>query len=313
MNPTLPRMPHDEFVKRMMSNLTVARDFFEAHLSSTVQSRINLDTLLIEHTSFVDEQLKGRESDMLYRVQLLSGESAFLYLLVEHQSTSDPLIAFRLAYYIFQLLDRHVRQCKSQSPLPLPLVFPLVFYNGKEAFTANRDLFSLFGDESALAQDIFLKPFDLVDVSTIEDYSLRKHRWAGILEWCSRHAIERDFLPYVEVLAQLLRILDVQTGDMRLTPVLNYMVLGVETPEETKKMMELLRDKMPNELRRDVMTLGEKLYSEGWEEGREESLEKTLEALDLLKQGVEFNEIVTSTGLSLSAVKQLSHRITIVA
>lgn len=118
MNPTLPRMPHDEFVKRMMSDLTVARDFFEAHLSSTVQSRINLDTLSMEHTSFIDEQLKGRESDMLYRVDLQTGKFAFLYLLVEHQSTSDPLIAFRVAYYIFQILDRHVRQSKPQSPYP---------------------------------------------------------------------------------------------------------------------------------------------------------------------------------------------------
>ena len=118
---------------------------------------------------------------------------------------------------------------------------------------------------------------------------------------------------FVKRMMSDLTVARVQTGDRRLTPVLNYIIFGIETPFETKNVIELLREKMPNELRKDIMTLGEKLYSEGREEGREESLEKTLEALDLLKQKVGFNEIVRRTGLRASIVKQLSQRMTTVA
>ncbi len=77
------------------------------------------------------------------------------------------------------------------------------------------------------------------------------------------------------------------------------------------------------------MTMNEELYNEAFNtgllkgqfEGREESkqldyekgfhegIEKILNALNLLKQGVEFNEIVTRTGLRASVVERLTHRV----
>ena len=50
----------------------------------------------------------------------------------------------------------------------------------------------------------------------------------------------------------------------------------------------------------------------GYEKGFHEGIEKILKALDLLKQNIEFNEIVTRTGLRASVIERLSRRLMMV-
>ena len=60
----------------------------EARLSA----RLDWSSLELEPSSFVDEQLRGRQADLLFKVDC-AGHAAFLYLLFEHQSTSDAFMA----------------------------------------------------------------------------------------------------------------------------------------------------------------------------------------------------------------------------
>ena len=306
---TLQRMPHDAFVKGMMSDIRVAKDFFCAHLPPTILEKIKLDTLRIEPCAFVDGTLKTRESDMLYSVQTTEGEPAYLFCLVEHQSTSDPLMAFRLSYYAMQILDQHIRQHKQEAALPLPLVYPVVLYNGKEKFTASRDIFTLFGDHADLAREIFLKPFQLIDVSTIDDEVLRQHQWAGILEWCLRHSIERDFLPYLHSLGILIHDLTIKSNDKSFLHVLHYILSGMETPEVSREAILALRREMPPILEKNIVTIAEQLYTEGKLEGEASGIERTLQAIKMLQEGFSIDEICQETGLSREIPEQLSRQV----
>ena len=103
------RSKHDEFFKNMMRYPEMARDFFETHLSSSVSALIRFSTLKLENVSFVDEKLGKYESDLIFSVKKAdTDEEAFLYLLAEHQSSPDPLMPFRLIYYMMQFLKLHV-------------------------------------------------------------------------------------------------------------------------------------------------------------------------------------------------------------
>ena len=59
---------------------------------------------------------------MVYSVTINNTKS-YLYLLCEHQSSVDRLIAFRLLVYMIRLMETHLKQYPGQS---LPLVYPLV-------------------------------------------------------------------------------------------------------------------------------------------------------------------------------------------
>ena len=79
--------------------------------------------------SYINEQLKLGITDILYSVNIAQ-QQGYIYLLVEHQSTADVLMPFRIVKYICAIMDHHLKQtCKNE----LPLVVPLAFYHGQSA------------------------------------------------------------------------------------------------------------------------------------------------------------------------------------
>jgi hypothetical protein len=77
--------------------------------------------------SFVDEDLRWRHSDVLFTAPL-DGRDAFVYVLVEHQSSDDPLMAFRVLRYITRIWGQYERE--HPKARRLPAVIPLVVYQG---------------------------------------------------------------------------------------------------------------------------------------------------------------------------------------
>ncbi|WP_410521472.1 Rpn family recombination-promoting nuclease/putative transposase [Candidatus Tisiphia endosymbiont of Parasteatoda lunata] len=68
----------------------------------------------------------------------------------------------------------------------LPLVYPLIFFNGTRKYNVSRNLWSLF-DNSKLIRDIWANDYQLVNVHDIADEELKKRVWSGILEFFMKH------------------------------------------------------------------------------------------------------------------------------
>ena len=69
-----------------------------------------------------------------------------LYLLLEFQSTSYPFMAVRMLTYVGLLLEEIIRKEKLEPGDRLPVVLPVVLYNGKRSWRAPLDLASLFAE-----------------------------------------------------------------------------------------------------------------------------------------------------------------------
>jgi predicted transposase/invertase (TIGR01784 family) len=295
------RLPHDEFVKAMMAHPKVAIDFFKAHLPQTVLEKIDLSSLKLEPTSFIDEQLKKHETDLVYSIKLINQQDALLYTLVEHQSTPDPLMAFRLHYYLLQGLKRYILQNK-QTPLPLPLIFPIVLYNGEDAYPYSRDIFALFGQEEALAKTIFLQPFALVDVGELPDEEISKHQWAGLMELSLCRASVRDFTKEMQQLGFLFKELQIKASDDIVKLVLKYELFKHDFCQSTPQgYKELMLNVLPPEWGSVAMNIAEAFVAEG----EANALNNTRQAIELMGKGVSLEEIAQQTGLALEMLQFL--------
>jgi len=183
---------HDKAFKTAMTDVRVAKDLLTHYLPENFKQCIDLNSLKIQKGSFVDEKLKASESDILYQVDLLESlEKAYIYLLIEHQSKPDQWMPFRLLKYSCQFADQHIKQYPKTKELPL--VYPLVFYNGAEKYPYSMDIFDLFGKQNNLAKEIFLSPFHLIDLNLISDEEIRRHKWSGLMEIVMKHIHKRDF------------------------------------------------------------------------------------------------------------------------
>ncbi|CAK8742636.1 hypothetical protein SODG_005890 [Sodalis praecaptivus] len=71
--------------------------------------------------------MKPYQSDILYSVNA-NGVDGYVYCLIEHQSTPDKLMAWRLMRYCMAAMQRHLEAGHDK----LPLVFPVLFYCGEK-------------------------------------------------------------------------------------------------------------------------------------------------------------------------------------
>ncbi len=86
------------------------------------------------------------------------------------------------------IVDKHVKDAKNakKSALPLPYVFPLVYYNGEKAYKGERYVFNLFVKYAKKVEALFTGPLNLVDISVEAGMNIGSQNRASLLNWCMR-------------------------------------------------------------------------------------------------------------------------------
>jgi predicted transposase/invertase (TIGR01784 family) len=87
-----PPTPHDAVFRRVFGVPANAASQLRAVLPPGLTARLDLGRLAPAPGSFVDESLRWRHSDLLFTAPL-DDRDAFIYVLIEHQSSDDPLMA----------------------------------------------------------------------------------------------------------------------------------------------------------------------------------------------------------------------------
>jgi recombination-promoting nuclease RpnB len=125
MKKTSTPTPHDAVFKTFLSQPETARDFMMLHLPPALLKVCDLTTLKLESGSFVEDDLRPCYSDVLYSLKTGKGDG-YAHVLIEHQSTPDKRMAFRLMRYAIAAMQRHL----DAGHKTLPLVIPVLFYQG---------------------------------------------------------------------------------------------------------------------------------------------------------------------------------------
>ncbi len=299
--------PHDKYFRASMSDPRIAKDFFQAHLPETILNSIKWETLALQSSQHIDEHLSETMTDILYRVAFGEG-NGFITILVEHQSKSDPMMAFRVLHYSISIMRRELLKNPGSK---LPLVVPIVFYSGQEPYRHTTDVFELFGDLEPLARNIFMNPFQLVDVGRIPDEELRQHTWVGVMELVQKHIFTRDFVRFIRGLAPLLRELMGQNADEYIFRTLKYIcnTAGLDDPSEFAR---IINNELSEELGGKAMTLAQIWHSEGLEKGlekgRQEGRQEAQEVIaqKMLVQGADPAFVSKVTGLAFEELELLN-------
>jgi recombination-promoting nuclease RpnB len=99
--------PHDALFKKFLTDPEVARDFLESHLSKKIKKLCDFSSLVIENASFIEDHLRQHAADVLYHLKI-AGKDAYIYVLVEAQSSPDKLMPFRFLRYEVAIMKRYL-------------------------------------------------------------------------------------------------------------------------------------------------------------------------------------------------------------
>lgn len=107
------KLKHDSLVKTVMSDPVAAQEFLEYYLPDGFKNLIDLSKITVEQESYIEESLNKKYSDIVYKISTKAKEEAFVYILIEAQSTVDYWTALRLWKYTLLLCERHKKGRKN--------------------------------------------------------------------------------------------------------------------------------------------------------------------------------------------------------
>lgn len=320
MNKAPTSTPHDAVFKTFLRHPETARDFLQIHLPASLRELCDLQTLKLESDSFIEENLRAYYSDVLWSVNTTEG-NGYIYVVIEHQSTPDAHMAFRLMRYAVAAMQKHLDAGHQQ----LPLVVPMLFYHGaKSPYPYSLCWLDEFANPK-LARQVYAAAFPLVDITVIPDDEIVQHRRMALLELIQKHIRQRDLMGLVEQIVSLL--LTGVTNDSQIKTLFNYILQTGDAP----RFSEFIRgvaERSPQH-KEHLMTIADRLheagFQKGWLEGLQEGQQKgkqegkqeglievqRTEALriarTMLADGTDLSTVQKITRLSVEDIQGVSH------
>lgn len=305
--------PHDALFKTFLKYPETVRDFIEIHLPSRLRTLCDLTTLELKPASFIEENLRAYYSDVLWSMKTSEGDG-YIYVVIEHQSSPDIHMAFRLMRYAIAAMQSHLDAGHDT----LPLVVPMLFYHGIDTpYPFSLCWLDEF-DNPALAHQLYLSAFPLVDITVVPDDDIMQHRRVALLELMQKYIRRRDLMGLADKVASLLTT--GTTNDSQLKALFNYLLIQHGHKPRFSRFMRKLAQQVPG-YKESTMNIVEKIRRAGQRKGLREGMQRGLEkglaegrreealriAGSMLEDGLPRELIVRITGLSEDDVKSQRH------
>ena len=294
--------PHDMMVRAVLSDLAEATSFLQTHLPQEVSQALRWSTLKLLEGSFVDEHLRESEADVLYEVQHVSGEaSVWVYILLEHQSTPDRWMRFRLLKYCCRIWDLSFREYPDQRELPA--IVPLVFYQGERRWSYSSEFADLFAESVRDWPGVPRFSHGLIDQSGLQPDEVQGELKTQLMQLVMLAAYH-PALAWMEQVARLLGSLSslAPSGGINYVRIFVLYILATQEPETAQSFRAVLRQHAP-EVGEDLMTYAQELLKEGEIRAEVRIIE------NLLREGMEWSAIERITGINETHFQALKQRL----
>ncbi len=260
-----PTSIHDGLFKSFLTVPETAKDFLNIHLPAHIKQICDLDTLQLQSGSFLEDELVPYYSDVLYSMKTESGVG-YVYALIEHQSSPDKHMGFRMMKYAIAAMKQHLDAGNET----LPLVVPLLFYHGKTSpYPYSTNWLDEF-ESPEIAKALYSQDFPLVDVTVMPDDEIIQHKRVALLELVQKHVRQRDLLDFTDTLVTLLLERLITTN--QLDSLVEYLLRVGET-SNLEDLMRTLAQQVPEHEER-FMTVAEQLEARGREQGLKQGLKQ---------------------------------------
>ncbi len=292
--------PHDALFKNFMTQPATACDLLEFHLPPELRQLCDLSTLRLESGSFIENNLRACYSDVLYSLKTTAGDG-YVYALIEHQSSPDKHMAFRMMRYAIAAMQSHLEAGNDQ----LPLVIPMLFYHGMVTpYPYPMSWLHAF-NQPALAGRLYSRDFPLIDVTVIPDNEIMTHRRIALLELLQKHIRQRELSELSDQLVMV--IASGYTTEDQLKAAINY-IIQVGDTADPEAFLRSLANRLPQH-EESLMTIAQKLEQKGEARGEANGLKKgKLEvARTMLANGLDYATVMKMTGLSEEELAQICH------
>ncbi len=291
--------PHDRFFRATFARREVAADFARHYLPPSVVEHLNLETLQAAKDSFVDEELREHFTDILYETRLKDDTLAYVYLLFEHKSYSDPWVAFQLLRYMVRIWEHVLEQrCVTR----LPPIIPLVVYHGEQHWHVDGRFRKLVTAYPPLADYVPDFRYELYDLSMYSDEEIVGAVNLRLLLFLQKHISDKDWYTTLPRIMALLKELAQAENSMEYVKIaLRYMAVAARSLQR-EELAQAVKQTFPETGGVLMQTIAQTWIEEGVERGAVQTTRENI--LDLLE--IRFGIVSDRVTQALAGVDDLA-------
>ena len=294
--------------------------------------RLDFSQLAQINRSFIPDNLREQESDLVYSVPFRSEsetEELLIYILIEHQSTVDVTMGFRVLFYMTQIWDFQRREWESsnvpRSQWRLRPIIPIVFYTGEQGWQTPLTLSAMMDLPDVLSE--FVPKFEtlFLSVKDTEAVELTRtdHPFGWLLTVVQKEHAEREELrtALLEAVSHIDTLDEEKAHQWRRAIFYLYLLILHRRPsEEHEELKTLVHQQIQEASRREegevmAQTMAEYLMEQGQKLGEErgEKLGEERGQIQAKREAVlkllrfRFDTVPESVSRRISAMRSLSH------
>ena len=291
--------------------LEIVAEHLVAHLDFSQIAQIN--------RSFIPDNLREQESDLVYSVPFRSEsktEELLIYILIEHQSTVDITMGFRVLFYMAQIWDFQRREWESnnvpKSQWRLRPIIPIVFYTGEQRWQTPLTLSAMMDLPDVLSE--FIPKFgtlflNVKDTDTIE-LTRSDHPFGWLLTVLQKEHADREEIraALMEAVAHIDTLDEEKMQQWRRAIFYLYLLILHRRPSEEHGELKMIVHQQIQETSRreegEVMaqTMAEYLIEQGEERGQTQAKREAV--LKLLR--LRFDTVPESVTSRITSIRSLS-------
>ena len=287
---------HDKLFKQILINKNEAANLINIALKA--KYKVNSDKLELYNKEYISKMFEKMETDMVYKI-----EEKKTYIIIEHQSTFDRSMPFRIIQYKAEILRNTIEKDKFKNvKYKYPRVIAIVLYTGISKWKIKNMAelqIPLEGYKEEKEEYILIDNNDYKEEKLLESkYMLGK---AMLIER------QKDENGIIEILKKISKKMKQKTENEKrevFNIILQYVLLSINNKELTEKINKLFKDKKGDE---NDMLHATKILNEAFdkreEKGKKE--EKLIAAKKLLSKKMKIEFISEITGLTKEEIESL--------
>jgi len=262
---------HDKTYRKILGNKTNA--------TYVINKALNLvkpieEQEIEQYTNrYITNEYTDKETDIVYKMK-----DKEIYFLIEHQSSVDYSMSFRLEEYKLEIMKSAIDKDKIKTKeYEVPTVIPIVLYTGKEKWTVRRKL-SMVQDERI--ENLNLLQYNLIDINKYTKEDLLK----------SDKYMDKIFLiekfENVDELRRILPKVEKQLTKEEKNDLISIIRANLKGKVGEEKVEELIKEMKgeDEDMLGCVEMVWEEALNKGWEEGIKEGRDKGMK--EGIKEGM---------------------------
>lgn len=293
---------HDKMFKDLFNDKEEVKKILLDYINFDIRNR----ELQKYSNSYISDKYKSYEADIVYKIK-----NENVYFLIEHQSTIDERMPYRILNYCIEIFKQEVDVSKSRNKdYVYPLIIPIVLYTGKKKWNVEKNFSAKIKYSNNQEKYIEMK-YELIDINNYEEEELLNKNTAISYAMLIEKAKEREVL--MRTLLKISETSDSEKVNKKLVKIIRYILSPIlrEDTEAISNKFKLKEEWTMKTLQDYFLAEWAKLKEEKMEEGRKEGIKQGMKegmkivVLNMIKNKLEVEKIKKYTGMKEEEIEKI--------